>query len=434
MSAESKSGFWVQARRAALATGRAARAFGVWFAARSAALWRRAQGSARLRAAAAWTRARARTAAGALARAWDHGEPLARLARPLFAALRIAALAAVATGLVWASQALWVHEIPPGEIGVRQVVWGDSGIVERDYAPGFGFALAGRSRWHHVPSVTRAFVYAAAQHGGQHPMLAITTRDGEPLDVAVTVPYRVAPGRAWRLVADGYRQDYEALALSTLSRVLPQELSRLSALEWADPDARAAACRAALEVLRRELDPIHLEPEAILLGAVAFHSGFEKKMLEKQLQSQTRRTNESIAERARVALEFADKQRELASLEARLVAQRDLEIEALRIELEEGSLAAGRELAAYRSARTLEGDAQVEQAKLAGDLARAEAQAFGARLTRELTASAGGRLHLAVLAARNLRFGKVKLNSNDPRVPKLLDLDEMVDLLVGAGG
>ena len=44
---------------------------------------------------------------------------------------------------------------------------------------------------------------------------------------------------------------------------------------------------------------------------------------------------------------------------------------------------------------------------------------------------AGGRLYLAREAASNLRFGAVMLNSNDPRVPSILDLDGMVALLIG---
>ena len=46
-------------------------------------------------------------------------------------------------------------------------------------------------------------------------------------------------------------------------------------------------------------------------------------------------------------------------------------------------------------------------------------------------ATPGGRVMLARDAASNLKFRQVILNSNDPRVPSLLDLDALVSTLLG---
>ena len=43
----------------------------------------------------------------------------------------------------------------------------------------------------------------------------------------------------------------------------------------------------------------------------------------------------------------------------------------------------------------------------------------------------GGRIYLARLAAENLRFESVTLNSNDPAIPSILDVDGLVKMLVG---
>jgi hypothetical protein len=40
---------------------------------------------------------------------------------------------------------------------------------------------------------------------------------------------------------------------------------------------------------------------------------------------------------------------------------------------------------------------------------------------------------LARRAAENLNIRQVTLNSNDPRVPSVLDLDDLVKLLIGSG-
>lgn len=407
----------------------------VWLWHRSRELTQRAWRSQRWQA--LLTRLRSRSAAAWRASAawWDRGAPLKRLRRPVLRVARVALFTVVFTGLLWSTQKLWIHDVPPGRIGVRQVVWGDAGVIPRDFAPGFSFALKGRSHWHHVPAGTRLFSFAEPTRGGQYPPLAIATRDGEPFEVSVSVPYRVEPGSAWRLVADGLRLDYEKRAVQILRRVLSEELSKLSTEEWSDPVAREAATSGALEALRGEdeFGGIHLRPEAVLIVSVDFHPGYEKKLLEKQLELQTRRTNESLAARAAVQLELVVKQHELAADEARLVALRDTDIERMRIELEDQSLAVTRALGDYRAERRLAGDAAVATAKLAGDLALAEADEVRGLLERELLDSAGGRLHLAVEAAKNLRFNSVRLNSNDPRVPQILDLDQMVELLVGSG-
>lgn len=44
-----------------------------------------------------------------------------------------------------------------------------------------------------------------------------------------------------------------------------------------------------------------------------------------------------------------------------------------------------------------------------------------------------GRVYLAREAASSLRIDKVTLNTNDPSVPSILDLDELVTMLAGSG-
>lgn len=45
----------------------------------------------------------------------------------------------------------------------------------------------------------------------------------------------------------------------------------------------------------------------------------------------------------------------------------------------------------------------------------------------------GAELHLGRKAAESLQIQSVTLNSNDPSVPSILDLDELTELLLGKG-
>ena len=44
----------------------------------------------------------------------------------------------------------------------------------------------------------------------------------------------------------------------------------------------------------------------------------------------------------------------------------------------------------------------------------------------------GGRILQARDAAENLNFTSITLNSNDPNVPSVIDIDALVDILIGS--
>ena len=68
-----------------------------------------------------------------------------------------------------------------------------------------------------------------------------------------------------------------------------------------------------------------------------------------------------------------------------------------------------------------------------GNLAIEKAEALRNELRNKALDTTGGRIYLAQQAAENLDFESVTLNSNDPRVPSVIDIDAMVRLLVGSG-
>jgi hypothetical protein len=82
----------------------------------------------------------------------------------------------------------------------------------------------------------------------------------------------------------------------------------------------------------------------------------------------------------------------------------------------------------------VQSEAKSEKAHLLarGQLALARAGALSERLHNEILEGPGGRLYLAREAAQNLKIKRVVLDPTDPRVPNILDLDELLDLLIGS--
>ncbi|MDF1799550.1 MAG: hypothetical protein P1V81_10270, partial [Planctomycetota bacterium] len=73
--------------------------------------------------------------------------------------------------------------------------------------------------------------------------------------------------------------------------------------------------------------------------------------------------------------------------------------------------------------------AAISEGKLAVDLAKS----IGQRLHLEALDSPGGRVYLAREAASQLKVDEVWLDSRDPDVPSMLDVDELAALLFGSG-
>ena len=61
-----------------------------------------------------------------------------------------------------------------------------------------------------------------------------------------------------------------------------------------------------------------------------------------------------------------------------------------------------------------------------------KAEALRDKLKNAALDTVGGRILQARDAAENLNFQSVTLNSNDPRVPSVIDIDALVRLLVGS--
>lgn len=327
----------------------------------------------------------------------------------------------------------FVRTTPVGKIAVRQVEWGGSGVIERDESPGLHPQLSLRDGWHLLHAGTHLISFAGEPEGGTHTPLEVATLEGESCQVSVLVPYRILPGKAWRLVADGMRADYPARAVAICRRVLLEELGTLTALEYADPEARKRVEASALARLNTELAATYLGAMDVRIGSTFFDSTYEKKMLEKQLAAQGGLTQEALLKRKEQERLNGQDMHKLQDAEAALIREYTLQQEALRDNHDLKVAELGREAKRYRAQELSDSAVEVLRLKDEGELAMLAAEELRQTLFDQALRTTGGQLHVAMEAAENLSFGTVTLNSSDPRVPNVLDLDEMVALLLGGG-
>ena len=346
-------------------------------------------------------------------------------------AARIVAFTAVISA--WALFTGWFgfQRVPPGAIGVKQVNFGGGGIVQEDYASGLHFGLKGYHSWHAIDGRTQLISYgwSAEPYDAEH--LKVRTADGNYVRIGLAVPFRVIRGEAHKLVEDGLKSTYRQRVQTAIERMLTTEFGRLKTEEFWDTDLRTACTQAALPKLNRELAALHVEAQSILVENFRFNPEYEDRLQQVQLDALRTIVNTTKAavdlEQSKIEESLREIERAESDLTIDLKKQIDGENDAGRKRIE-AQLAEARYYDQTRKAQATaeyerlvaEGErvvTQVEQVRIA-----AENQGYG---------SLGGKLLLARQAAENLKIKQVTLNSNDPRSPSVLDMDELVRLLVG---
>ena len=397
----------------------------------AAALWRRALTATRRLA------ARARPHLHRIAtseRTWhvlaDLRDGVFFVGRSVMSASRTVLAAFALAALLLAPIFLLTKRVHAGLIGVQQAQWGGAGVVARDVGPGLWFSLRGWHTWHMLDARTHYLAFGYATDGADRPILDLRTRDGNVVKVAVTVPYRIRPGEGHLIVSEGLKTAYPDMVRAAAQNLLVRELAELTSSDFASTDLRRERMDLALPRLNQALRPLHVEADTIQIHQVFFWMSYEEKLQAVQLtrQSALLATAVTQVEEEKRADLIAE---EIVAEEKRIRAEMNLDAERLRAAATTRMAAIRRDAESDAVRMRAEADALFQVEVAAGRLAIDEADALRDELVQAALETDGGRLWLAREAARKLHIRSVTLNSSDPDVPSVLDLDEMVRLLVG---
>ena len=345
-------------------------------------------------------------------------------------ALRMALTAVLVAGLALGPVVLFSKRVRAGTIGVRQSQWGGGGVLERDFAPGLWPSFRGWHSWHQLDGRTHFLSFGYETDGAEHPVLDLRTRDGNVVQISVTVPYRIIPGEGHRIVAEGLKGAYADMVRATSRNLLSQELAELTSSDLANTDLRRTRTEEALPRLNEHLRPFHVRAETIQIHQVFFRMSYESKLQAKQLTRQNALLSEALTlvEEEKRADLIAQ---EIVAEEKRIRAEMDKLIEQEKADAFRRIAELQRETQNLNVQRRSEADAFYEREVAGGQLALDLAEALRNELFQAARDTPGGRVFLAREAASRLRIKSVTLDSSDPSVPSMLDLDEMVRLLVG---
>ncbi|CAN5177221.1 hypothetical protein BH11MYX1_BH11MYX1_04330 [soil metagenome] len=206
--------------------------------------------------------------------------------------VQVSKIIVIASIILWLIPELFTSTVAPTEIGVRQSA--TSGVLDEDLGPGWHMRIPGIHKLIRLPSNYFMLDFTSDDRGPQKP-LEIRTKDNNTVDLDVSVPIRIKPGEANALVAAGnHIQDpdgrfrYMRLAEETATSVLREEMAVLDSVGFYSTDRRLAVSDAALKMLNKQLAPMHLQAQAVLVRAVRFRSDYEKQLQQIQLNEQNK--------------------------------------------------------------------------------------------------------------------------------------------------
>ncbi len=345
------------------------------------------------------------------------------------------AIGVVLTGfLILLAVVTMTVRIHPGEYGVKQNLLG-GGVIEQDYTTGLGLRIPFVHSWHFIDRRTHFVTFAEndrdTTQGQSRPALEIRTKDNNLATYDLSVTYHVIPDAAHKLVMNGQKEIYRDRVVTTLESVMREELAQLSSEEIFSTDARLRIAEDSLPLLKAAMAEFNVEPEQVLIRAVRFPAGYEERLQDKQLTYQERDLAEAqkLLEDQKAITQT--KEAEILAAEKELRGDWDKRLQTVTSQNQVDVAQILAEADVYDKRTRAEAEAASATSIANGQLAIDKAEALRNELRNQALDTVGGRIFLAQQAAENLTFESVTLNSNDPNVPSVIDLDAMVKLLVG---
>lgn len=247
--------------------------------------------------------------------------------RPSFVRWSMIYSLAIITAVVL--RVLALTEVEAGTVGVRYN--NALGLHKEDLAPGFHLELAGLQRVHRLPSAYLLINYT------QDNTFSIRTKDNNTVHVDVSIPYRIKPGSAWRVMDAGNhlatgdgRYRFQRFAEETATSVLREHMARLRSEDFYDTDRRLEVAKAALEALNQKLEAYHLEARILLVRAAYFRDEYEVQLAQIQFNEQQKLLDgakQAVAERQQGLDNFQQQTNAMVSAQEQDWAQRIAELD-----------------------------------------------------------------------------------------------------------
>ena len=311
-------------------------------------------------------------------------------------------IALASTAFVAALVVASLVRIAPDEVGVRtnNFGFGNKGIVQQDFGPGWHFHLPLVYSWTLYPAKVRKVELTKDPRQrsllGEDALL-VQSSDGDRVMLDLDIFYRIKPGEAHKLLLDSGPGDGHVRVLRSLAKErLRAIFGTLRTEAFYDPRARHAKTMEALASLDEALRPRSLWVVDLMIQDVEFEPKYEQKIKDKKL---------------------ADQQGELQKAQARAAAERAIvagiqvatnaTIKLLETKTETEAAQIKAEAEKYATMVKAEADLYSAEKRAQGSLAAATAEAKIKRAKTQALAGSGGNNLVALEAVNQLKIDSI---------------------------
>lgn len=201
-------------------------------------------------------------------------------------------------------RACTLNYVPPDMVGVRQVSYGPGkGLQKEPVGPGYRREIAGYERIHTFPRDIQVveFTNSPSEAGGHRQVAAVKvpTVDGYPVDVDVTVLYRIKD--PYKVASKfGFSRAYEeAVVVRFTDPLVKRYLGDLRAEQFYH-ETRLAKVKALKAELAKRFEPNGLVLTDALIRQYDYPETFQALTEQKKIQDQSVLANRALAKQAEV--------------------------------------------------------------------------------------------------------------------------------------
>ena len=343
-----------------------------------------------------------------------------------------------------------------GDVGVRTkqyAVLGAKGVEEKDFGPGWHRNLPLVDTWNVFDSTvqTTEFTTDAVRKENVRLLRSILRRgnlssgyeknvpstgpeqielkskDGYTVKLDVTVKYRIAPGKVYKLY-EAFEEEfrYKGIVRDQVQNTMRNVFGTMITEQFYDPEVRRIKTDETFIALSDDLMKNNVELISILIRDITFDPTYERKILDKKLADQDVELNKSLA----VAEEKKGLTNKInAETEAKVqVIGEEKKGQQLRMKAETdrqiAQIAADARLTVARL--TADADLYAAQKTAEGSLMERQAEAEGERLKAMALGAAGGANLVALEAVRQLKLDRAVVSTWDV---DFLDIEGMIEKL-----
>lgn len=323
--------------------------------------------------------------------------------------------------------------IPVGKIAVRTqeyAVLGSKGVVGEDFGPGWHRDLGPIDSWVLFDSTVQTLEMTRDPRRGSksgRDDVQVQSADGYAVSVDVTIKYRITAGKAHKLFQDtGSGIKYKTIVRNEAQKACMGLFGQMKTEDFYSPQERRRRAGQVKELLVESLENNFVEIVDVLIRNVQFDPEYEMKIRRKKLADQDVEVNKSEAEAARTKGKTQVIEAETIKLVGIIGEEQKAEIVRMQAETDRKIARIKADYEKYATQKVADAELIKAQKEARGELLMKKAEAEGERLRNQAMMGAGGRMLVALEAARNLNLKDVTISTVDT---DLLDIDKMVDKL-----